>query len=199
MGLLDALLGRTKPVKPNLDALFTIPAAAYTLQAALDLAPTGVGAVCFKTAEGHTAAQAQADALALLGTDPATGIAVSLDEFGYTWIASRHPDDDLPGLVGDLHAVNTTLTDAGYGPSLLCTIIGFTDTPTSDTAKPARRLGLVYLFKRGTFYPFAPTGGHTRDTALELAVRAQLAGDLPIEADLSRWFPIWATPALPIE
>lgn len=192
MGLLDALLGRTKPVRPNLDALFGVPAAATTLQAALDLTATGIGAVCFKTSEGQAAAQAQTDALALLGADTATHATVSRDEYGYTWIACRRPSTDLAGLVTDLHAVNATLTDAGYGPNLLCTIIGFARTGSADT----RRLGLVYLFKRGTFYPFVPIGENTRDTALELQIRANLAGELPIEADLSRWFPIWATPAL---
>ena len=188
MRFLDALLGRTRPVKPDLDTLFAVPAAATTLQAALDLVPTGAGAVCFKTGEGQVAAQAQADALSLLTADRTANVAVSQDEYGYTWIASRHDSSDLAGLVTDLHAVNVTLADAGYGPSLLCTIIGF--------AGESRRFGLVYLFKRGTFYPFAPTGAHTRDTALELQARAQLAGELPVEADLSRWFPIWTTPAL---
>ena len=192
MGFLDALLGRTRPVKPNLDALFSIPAAATTLQAALDLAPTGIGAVCFKRAEGAVAAQAQADALALLNADASSHTAVSDDEYGYTWITCRRPATDLSGLVTDLHAVNSTLADAGYGPSLLCTVIGFTGTPRGA----GRRLGLVYLFKRGTFYPFAPTGDHTRDTALELQVRAQVAGELPVEGDPGRWFPIWTTPAV---
>lgn len=187
MRLLDVLLGRTAPVQPNLDALFAVPAAATTLQAALGLAPTGVGAVCFKAAEGQAAAQAQADALALLAADDTVRTEVSRDEYGYTWIASRHPGSDLAGLVTDLHAVNATLADAGYGPGLLCTVIGF----AGDT----RRLGLVYLFKRGTFYPFAPSGAHLRDSALELQARAQLAGELPIETDLGRWFPIWAAPA----
>ncbi|MEV6931557.1 hypothetical protein AB0M46_44685 [Dactylosporangium sp. NPDC051485] len=189
MRFLDALLGRTKPVQPDLDALFAVPAAATTLQAALDLVATGAGAVCFKTAEGQAAARAQADALALLTADQAARVAVSQDEYGYTWIAGRRDPDDLAGLVTDLHAVNSTLADAGYGPSLLCTVIGF-------TGAGVRRLGLVYLFKRGTFYPFAPTGAHSRDNALELEVRAQLGGELPVEADLGRWFPIWTTPAL---
>ncbi|WP_433074893.1 PspA-associated protein PspAB [Dactylosporangium sp. CA-052675] len=190
MRFLDALLGRTRAVQPDLDALFAVPAAATTLQAALDLEPTGVGAVCFRTAEGPAAARAESEALSLLTADQAARVATSRDEYGYTWIAGRHDRDDLAGLVTDLHAVNSTLADAGYGPSLLCTVIGFTG------ATDGRRLGLVYLFKRGTFYPFAPSGAQTRDNALELQVRAQLGGELPVEPDLSRWFPIWTTPAL---
>jgi hypothetical protein len=53
MGFLDAILGRTKPVKPNLDVLFAVPAASLTLQADLGLAPTGIGGVCFSSAEGQ--------------------------------------------------------------------------------------------------------------------------------------------------
>ncbi|MDQ1699966.1 MAG: hypothetical protein QOG34_1829, partial [Frankiaceae bacterium] len=50
MGLLDTILGRTKPVKPDLDELFALPSAAVTLQAAGGLIPTGVGSVCVKPA-----------------------------------------------------------------------------------------------------------------------------------------------------
>jgi hypothetical protein len=186
MKFLDALLGRTRPVPPDLDALFALPAAALTLQADLDLAPTGTGAVCFKTAEGHDAARAVADARALLAD---AGPAVERDRYGYTWISCHRPPDDLPALVTDLHAVNSTLADAGYGPGLLCTVVGF-----AGPAPDPRRLGLVYLFKRGTFYPFAPAGEASRDTALELQVHAHLASELPVEPDLGRWFPIWGAP-----
>ncbi len=188
MGLLDVLLGRTKPVKPNLDVLFAVPSAAQTLQAALDLQPTGAGTVCFKHPEGAAAAAAQTDLTALLTLDPATRVAVTRDGYGYTWVTCTRPDPDLPALVTDLHAVNTTLADAGFGPALLCTVIGFTTTDRG------RRLGLVYLFKRGTVYPFAPTGAQTRDTALELQIRAELGADIPVEPDLARWFPIWGAP-----
>jgi len=187
MGILDALLGRTRPVKPNLDVLFAIPSAAFTLQAALDLAPTGRGAVCFKNPEGAAATQTTTDILALLSLDPATGVALTDDEYGFTWITCTRPDGDLSALVTDLHAVNATLGDAGFGPSLLCSVVGF-------TAVDGRRLGLVYLFKRGTVYPFAPVGGQTRDTALEMQVRAQLGADIPVERDLARWFAIWGAP-----
>ena len=52
MGFLDALLGRSKPVKPDLDQLFGIPSAALTLEAAAGFRPTGLGSVCFAAVEG---------------------------------------------------------------------------------------------------------------------------------------------------
>ncbi len=188
MRLFDVLLGRTRPVAPNLDVLFAVPSAADTLQAALDLHPTGAGTVCFKHPEGAAAAAAQSDISGLLTLDPTTRVEVTRDEYGYTWVTCTRPEPDLPALVTDLHAVNTTLVDAGFGPTLLCTVIGFT------APEEHRRLGLVYLFKRGTFYPFAPTGKQNRDNAWELQVRAHLGGDIPVETDLSRWFPIWGAP-----
>ncbi|WP_373864617.1 PspA-associated protein PspAB [Nocardia vaccinii] len=53
---------------------------------------------------------------------------------------------------------------------------------------------MVYLFKRGTIYPFAPTGDTHRDNTLELQVRTALSSELPIEPDLERWFPLWNAP-----
>ena len=44
----------------------------------------------------------------------------------------------------------------------------------------------MYLYKQGTFYPFAPTGPAARDNLLEIEVRNHLAGELPMEADLGR-------------
>ena len=53
---------------------------------------------------------------------------------------------------------------------------------------------LVYLFKRGTFYPFAPTGHEQRSTEEEFRLRSLLADDLTVETDLDRWFPLWDLP-----
>ena len=58
------------------------------------------------------------------------------------------------------------------------------------------RLALVYLYKRGSFYPFAPLPGEQRDGALELKIKALLGNDLRLEQDLSRWFPVWGAPGL---
>ena len=58
------------------------------------------------------------------------------------------------------------------------------------------RVGLVYLYKQGTFYPFAPRGPQQRDNLLEIQVRDAVSGELPVETDLSRWLAVWDAPGL---
>jgi len=190
MGFLDTLLGRTKPVPPNLDQLFSLPGAALTLEAGTDFRPTGTGSVCFRSAEGRAMADIEKDVRELLtmGQDAKT-VQVSTDSYGFTWLVSQHDPGDAEGLITDLHAVNSSLELGGFGPLLLCTIMAFRDSG-------GRSLGLVYLYKRGTFYPFAPQSGERRDNALELQIRGKLGDDLKIEPDLGRWFPVWGAPGL---
>jgi len=192
MGFLDALLGRTKPVKPNLDQLFGLPSAAITLEAAADFKPTGVGSVCFAAAEGGAFAQVQQDVQALLDADTGRGgvpIESSRDSYGYTWLTARQSADDIVSLVNDVHAVNSALESTGFGPQLLCSLVNFTDVQQ-------RKLALVYLYKRGSFYPFAPLPGEKRDNPLEIQIKAMLGNDLRVEQELTRWFPVWGAPGL---
>ncbi|MEU8877548.1 hypothetical protein AB0D24_41760 [Streptomyces javensis] len=194
MRLLDAILGRSKPVRPDLDRLFGLPGAAVSLEAGAGFTPTGRGSVCFASVEGGAFSQLQRDVRELLDADTERGgvpVEFSQDAYGYTWLLARQRPDDVASLVNDLHAVNSLLQDGGFGPQLLCSLIGFQDAA-------GRSLALVYLYKRGTFYPFAPLPGaaEKRDNALELQMRALLGDDLRIEEDLSRWFPVWGAPGL---
>ncbi|MFI8001808.1 hypothetical protein [Streptomyces sp. NPDC086010] len=194
MGLFDSILGRGKPVRPDLDQLFAVPSAALTLQAGTGFSPTGLGSVCFAGVEGGAFARVRQDVQDLLDADTGRSgapVEFSRDGYGYTWLLARRAPDDTAGLVNDLHAVNTLLQDGGFGPQLLCSLVGFRDPR-------GRSLALVYLYKRGAFYPFAPVpgGGEKRDGQLELQVRAVLGDDLRVEADLARWFPVWGAPGL---
>ncbi|MEU9240483.1 hypothetical protein [Streptomyces sp. NPDC048385] len=194
MGFLDILLGRTKPVAPDLDQLFALPSAAVTLEVATGFRPTGAGAVCFATVEGAAFEQTHREVQALLDADTDRGgnpVELRQDDYGYSWLVSQRSPDQLAQLVNDLHAVNSSLEANGFGPQLLCSLAAFED-------ERGRRLALVYLYKRGSFYPFAPLpgSGQRRDSALELQVKAALASDLRVEQDLSRWFPVWGAPGL---
>jgi hypothetical protein len=191
MGFLDAILGRRKEAKPNLDQLFALPSAAITLEVSAGFKPTGVGSVCYRANEGAAFATMQNEVQRLLDADGGPAVERVSDDFGFTWLVCRQRPEDLSDLVTELHAVNRALEDAGFGGSLLCSLVVFENDE-------GRRLGLVYLYKQGTFYPFAPApgGGERRDNALELQVRGLLANDLTVEPDLQRWMAVWGAPGL---
>ena len=199
MGFLDALLGRSKPAQANLDRLFALPSAAIDLDAVAGLQSSGRAGVCFKPATGAVFAEIEAEVTAILdvrddggpgaptpGAGPASaGWTRQTDQYGYEWIVLQA--DGLEDLVNRVHIVNASLEDKGYGPQLLCSVFGL-------AGSDGRRCYLVYLYKRGTFYPFAPTGAENRDNELELKLRSVIGEQLPMESDLSRWFPLWGLP-----
>jgi hypothetical protein len=190
MGFWDVVTGRTRPKAANLDSLFLVPSAAVTLQTALGLTPTGEGSVCYRAAAGTAFQQTQDEVVSLLNDDPtAPDVTMTRDDFGFTWLVAHRDPDDTGGLCTDLHAVNTALEDQGFGAGLLCSVVPFADGT-------GRRVGLVYLYKQGTFYPFAPVSKVARDNLLEIQVRDQLTGELPMERDLSRWLALWGAPGL---
>ncbi|WP_372727446.1 hypothetical protein [Nocardioides sp.] len=190
MGLWEAITGRSKVRPANLDSLFLIPSAAITLQTAAGLTPTGDGSVCYRSVAGAGFHETQSDLVSLLNGDRSgPDVAVTTDDFGYTWLQTHRDPSDMAALCTDLHAVNTSLEAQGFGSGLLCSLVPFTDTA-------GRKVGLVYLYKQGSFYPFAPTGPQQRDNLLEIQVRDTLRSELPIEQDLSRWMALWGAPGL---
>lgn len=188
MGFFDALLGRRTPKGPDVEGLFALPSAALTLEAAAGLTPTGSAGVCYRDPEGAPFDQLEQEITALVQSSSPV---LSRDAHGYTWIVLNGSPADLGALVTDLHAVTTTLQMEGFGPSILCDLVPF-------RAADGRQMALVYLPKRGTFYPFAPApaGGQTRDNALELQVRGVVGDELRIEPDVARWFAVWGAPVL---
>ena len=189
MGLFDTVLGRTKQIDPQLDALFALPTGALTLDSELDLVTSGHAGLCFKSGSGEstiTTDQELHDLLALDETDH--DISITTDDLGFKWVLIN--DVDIPSLVTRVHGANTTMVENGLGPRLLCAVFGFVPkTPPGDGD-----VRLVYLLKRGTFYPFAPRPNEQRDNELELRVKSFIGDDLPMEKDLSRWMALWNLP-----
>jgi hypothetical protein len=217
MGLLDTLLGRSKPVRANLDNLFSLPSAAVTLQVSAGLVPTGRAGVCFKPPAGQPFEEVQAELEQVLRVDdkgdvspagaatpgaaaapgatasPAPTVRHVGDSYGYRWIIIE--GGAIDDLVTRVHVVHSSLEDAGWSTQLLCSVFGFAPSGASDVEDAVSvPTYLVYLAKRGTFYPFAPSGKEQRDTELELRIKSVVGSDLPIETDLSRWFPLWDLP-----
>lgn len=171
--------------------LLALPSVTGPLEEGFSLVPAGTGSVCFRAPGERSPGMAGPDILTILreSRSEAARVALEVDSYGFTWATFRQEPGRFDSLVNSLRAVNLRLIEAGYGASLLCSTVAFSD---SDQ----RCLMIIYLNRRGTFYPFAPMAAQHRDNALELDVKDLVEARLPIEADLSRWFPVWDAPSL---
>jgi hypothetical protein len=182
----DALLGRNKLKAPDLDRIFGLVGAATTLSDDLGLGFAGRGGLCLKPVEGggfRLTDQELGDLVRLAAKDMKADLAISDDEFGYRWIVFADPQ--LEDLVNLVHLAASTLQEQGFGEHLLAAVFRFgTDAPTY----------LIYNYKRGSFYPFAPRSGRQRDLKLEFETSSGLSGELSVEKDSARWYPLWDSP-----
>ena len=116
---------------------------------------------------------------------PGSTIESADDEFGYRWLILSDPD--FEDIVVSLNTISTELQGGGYGDRLLAAVFPFEDG--------GKRVYFIYNFKRGGYYPFVPArASKARDSEHELRLKAQLDKELPFEADMSRWFPLWEIP-----
>jgi hypothetical protein len=189
MGLLDVISGRRKLKGPAPDRLFAMTTAYVTMQTELSIASRGSAAIVFQalaTADFEGIAREMEEVVKATSRDSGTTVDTRDDDYGYRWMVLRDPD--LDDLVVGLNAVGSALESGGYGDRILCAVFAFEDSQK-------RPLYLIYNYKRGSFYPFAPGGGEQqRETERELRLKAQLSQELPIEAELERWFPLWGIP-----
>jgi hypothetical protein len=189
VGLLDILRGERRPKRANLDSLFALTTAEPTIRTSLDMVPLERAGVCFKPVTMGAFDELLSDLGQILSLPDADGPAIDRtvdDAYGYRWIVLRGAD--LPELVTRAHLVNQTIEERGFSEQLLCSVFGMRPEPGGRVAY------LVYLYKRGTFYPFVPSGEHERDSVAELRLKATLGGELPIEPELERWYPLWDVP-----
>lgn len=201
MGLRDILTGRSRVKAPAPDRLFAITTAYVTLQAAHGIETSGSAAIVFQslaTAEFQQALREMEDVVKATGGDTGTKVTSEDDSFGYRWMILRDPD--VEDLAVGINGVSSSIESAGHGERLLCAVFAFHDQPRGEGSGSGQGIYLIYNYKRGFWYPFVPTsrGGASqpgeRSTERELQLKAQLAGDLPIEPEIERWFPLWGIP-----
>jgi len=189
MGFLDPLLGRRKTKASAPDRLFAITTAYVTLQTGQGINPAGAAAIVFQplpTGEFQQIVSDVEETVRGTGQETGTNVETKDDEFGYRWMILR--DDEVEDLAVGINAVTDALEINGYKDRVLSAVFAFKDTNT----KP---LYLIYNYKRGSWYPFVPAGGDKqRDTERELQLKAVLSSELPLEAELDRWFPLWGIP-----
>jgi hypothetical protein len=188
VGIGNVLFGRRKLKGANLDKLFALSTAAITLETELGLKTAGVAAVVFKPLSASEFTRAENDMEELLGVaarDSGSEVRRRSDSFGFEWIVIR--DKDIEDLVTTTHLISSELVDRGFGGQLWAAVFRF-----KGGEHPVH---IIYGYKRGTFWPFIPTGeGQERDNAEELRLKNELDSELPIEPDLTRWLGLFNAP-----
>ncbi|HEY2637227.1 MAG TPA: hypothetical protein VGI54_07565 [Solirubrobacteraceae bacterium] len=189
MGFLDVVLGRRKVKGPAPDRLFAVATAQITLTENLGLKPSGEAAIVFQplaTADFKAIVTDMEEVVSGTADDAGTKLEARDDEYGYRWMILS--DDDFEDLVVGINAVSGALVAGGYGERVLCAVFAF-------KRDAGGRVYWIYNYKRGTFYPFVPAPGEQqRDSEEELRLKAQIGPELPVEAELERWFPLWGAP-----
>jgi hypothetical protein len=193
MGLFDSLrsaLGfgaeadATRAADP--EDLFGMSTAYLTMEADLDFAPVDAAALCFSAVDSTDFAGAVDDVEEILRVgeeDTGTTFRRHEDDHGYHWVVLA--DDDPEDLVTSVHFAADTFVERGYGSRLLAAVFGF------EHVREDRRAYWIYSFRRGAYYPFAPTGRHDRDRRLEFKLQSVLDGELDVEDDEGYWYPLW--------
>jgi hypothetical protein len=189
MGFLDALLGGRKKLKtPAPDKLFALSTAYITLDTSHDIKTKGVAGIIFQplaTSDFQAIVDEMEEVLRGTGDETGTQIEVTDDEHGYRWMVLRDPD--IEDLVVGVNTVSEALIGGGYGDRVLAAVFAFSD-------RDGKPLYFIYNYKRGAWYPFVPAGPNERNGERELQIRGIVDGELPIEPQLERWFPLWGIP-----
>ena len=179
---------RITPISADLDNMDSLAQAARVLENELGLISSGTGSICYRSTDDRSFPRVQNSAYDLLTHYGANQRAAEIhrDDFGFTWLVAYGTQLSL---VSDLHAACKIFVDNDFGPQLLCAIAIFKGPEEAQAA-------LVYLFKRGTIYPFAPLAGQRRDNRLEHSIKSVIDGYVAVESDLARWFPVWGAPGM---
>lgn len=190
MGLLDVLTGKRKLREPAPERLFALSTAAVTLEAQYAITSSGRAAIVFQALDTADFAELVSDMEEVVrgtGEDSGTSVSAREDSFGYRWMVLS--GGEIDDLVVGVHAVSGALVAGGYGDRVLCAVFALSDARHGP-------LYVIYNYKRGSFYPFVPIpgGAHERDSERELKLKAQLGGEMSVEPELERWFPLWDAP-----
>ena len=191
MGLLDALVGRRALKGPAAhERLFALSTAYITLETAQEITSAGVAGIVFQalaTSDFQALVKDMETLVKATAKDMGATIESRDDDYGFRWLIVRDKDS-VEDLVVTINGVSSALEDGGYGERLLCAVFAFKD------AKGAQ-IYFIYNYKRGSWYPFVPAAGaQQRSVERELQLKAQIGGELPIEPELERWFPLWGIP-----
>jgi hypothetical protein len=176
--------------KTDSDVLFSLSSAYLTIESKMGLKNSGRCALSVKNISGMYFNEMKDDIKRFLDiskTDFELSYRTLTDSYGYLWIIleGKRMEDLLAGI----SAVGDTVDEKGFSNQLLVAIFEF----TNDRNK---KQYLIYNYKRNSFYPFVPLDSiqKSRNTEEEMKMMATIVDEVPLERDMTLWYPLWDLP-----
>jgi hypothetical protein len=174
--------------KTDADALFSLCSAQITLETNLDLRYTGKAAMSLKSVSGRFFTEAVAEIKHFLDVSKADSdlsYRIINDSFGYLWIIFE--SSKIEDIILGISAVGQIIHDRSLAKQLLAALFQFSNKKNNNDANQY----LVYNYTLNKFYPFAPLNENKRDDKIEREIMKTIVDELPVEKDVSLWYPIW--------
>ena len=176
--------------KTDSDVIFSLSSAYLTIESKMGLKNSGRCALSLKSISGMYFNEMKDDIKRFLDiskTDFELTYRTVIDSYGYLWVIleGKRMEDLLAGI----SAVGDTVDEKGFSDQLLAAIFEFTDDRN-------RKEYLIYNYKRNTFYPFVPLDNDkkSRNTEEEMKIMATIGDEVPLERDMTLWYPLWDLP-----
>jgi hypothetical protein len=186
-------INNDKP-KTDSDSIFSLSSAYITLETKLGLKNTGRCAVSLKSVSGMHFSEMKDDIKRFLDASKAEfelSYNMVTDSYGYLWVILQGAS--MEDILAQLIAVGDTIQDKGFSNHLLAAVFEFSDEGKNNSNKKHRQY-LIYNYKYNKFYPFVPIGKEIRNTEEEMRMMAEIADEIPLERDMTLWYPLWDLP-----
>lgn len=104
------------------------------------------------------------------------------DIHGTQWIVVN--DESIESLAANLQFGASAMESVEYSSRLLAAVLPFKNDENDY-------IYVIYSFRRGSFYPFAPQGLDERDSKIERRLSTIIEDEIDVEDDRSYWYPLW--------
>lgn len=104
------------------------------------------------------------------------------DIHGTQWIVVQ--DESIESLVANLQYGASAMESVKYSSRLLAAVLPFENEENN-------KIYVIYSFRRGKFYPFAPEGLNDRNSKIERRLSTILEDEIDVEQDKNYWYPLW--------
>jgi hypothetical protein len=181
--------GGSKKRETDSDTISSLSSAYIALNTRLDLKSTGRSAICIKNVDLVPFGEMKHEIENFLDASKADfeiTYRTIVDPYEYLWIIIM--TKTLEDNVAAITSIGDTIEERGFSDKLLAAIFDFNDGSTANY--------LIYNYKLDKFYPFVPINEQQkrRDPDKELKIMSAVGDELPVEKDMSNWYPIWNIP-----